>query len=76
MHGLADIRHMNNLVLTNELARRRRLEAKRTGDNELEEATEYVKRLRNMTESSDQFDEGDINAIADLLVSAYGIQED
>lgn len=47
-----------------------------TSDNEVAEATEYVKRLRNMDESGDQFDEGDINAIADLLVSAYGIQED
>lgn len=72
MHGLADIRAMNDTVLKDELARRQRVAKNAAYNSELAEATDFVHRLRNNL----LIDEHDRNSIADLLVSAYGIQED
>lgn len=72
MHGLADIRAINDTALKDEVARRARVAKNSAYNNELAEATDFVHRLRNNL----LIDEQDRNNIADLLVSAYGIQED
>lgn len=73
MHGLADIRAINNAVLNDEVARRARVAKNAAYNNELAEATNLVWHCRN---PEYRMDAQQLNAIADLLVSAYGIQED
>lgn len=65
MYGLYDIKQMNA----------RKVAAHIKADDELALATEHVKMLRNDA-SSVLLDGATANTIADLLVSAYGIEED
>lgn len=73
MHGLADIRHINNAVLNDEVARRKRLAKKASDDVELAEAKHVYRWLRLAAGSQENSMHG---RAADLIDAAYGVSED